>query len=376
MPDRYRYIDQQEEWDAVANRLAESPRLALDTERNGRFAYRESVCLIQISDGAGTYLLDPLAVKDLTSLGRILADDSVLVAIHGCEEDIRFLHRDFGFEISNLFDTGMAARLLGMARPNLGAVLQEYCGVNIAKDPRLQMSNWGLRPLSRPALDYAAADVHHLLTLIDELDYRLTKSGRQPWVREECDRLARLRLPPEEPLDTAYRRVRGWDSLDPRQLAILRELYAFRDGKACVWDLPVHQAASNDDLFAIAESCGVVNRGVGGMLASRCYGELAEAIQRGQEAPEVCKPARPDAPYEHWTPEGRERLRSLKRWRNELGDEFGLAVNHIWPTASLERIALDPFATRHELDGSQPEVRQWQRAEFGDSLAHLANAWQ
>ena len=371
MPDRYRYISEQAEWDAVAAELRESPRLALDTERNGRFAYRERICLIQISDGKRTYLLDPITVDDLSALGNILSDGSVVKALHGSEEDVRFFHRDFGFTVSNLFDTGMAARFLGVARPNLGAVLEEFCGVAIPKDRQLQMSHWGLRPLSRAALDYAASDVHHLLTLVDELDYHLAKTGRQGWVREECQRISALRHPPEEPLDTAYRRVKGWDSLDPRQMAVLRELYAFRDGKACVWDMPVHQAASNDDLLTVAQSDGVVERGIGGMLARRCFGELVDAIQRGMDGPEEPKPERPDAPPEPWTPDSRERLRSLKQWRGRLSNELGIAVSHLWPTPSLERLALQPNRIDHELAGGEGEVRRWQRAEFGEELTRL-----
>ena len=371
MPDRYRYISEQADWDDVAAQLANSPRLALDTERNGRYAYRERICLIQISDGRRTILLDPLNVRDLTALGRILGDASVLKALHGSEEDIRYFHSDFGFAVRNLFDTGMAARLLGVARPNLGAVLEEFCGVAIPKDRKMQLSHWGLRPLSRAALDYAASDVHHLLTLVDELDYRLAKAGRQAWVREECERISALRHPPEEPLETAYRRVKGWDSLDTRQMAVLRELYTFRDDKACVWDLPVHQAASNDDLLVLAQSEGVVERGVGGMLAARCFGELRDAIQRGMDGREEPKPERPAPPSDQWTPDCRERLRSLKRWRGRRSDELGIAVSHIWPTPSLERLALQPDGIDYELAGGNGEVRRWQRAEFGEELTRL-----
>ena len=376
MRNRYRYINEQAEWDAVAVKLQESARLALDTERNGRYAYRERICLIQISDGSDTYLLDPLTVGDLSALGRILGDESVVKALHGSEEDIRFFDRDFGFYVNNLFDTGMAARFLGVARPNLGAVLEEFCGVVIPKDRQLQMSHWGLRPLPRAALDYPASDVHHLLTLVDELDYRLEKTGRQGWVREECERVSALRHPPEEPLDTAYRRVKGWDSLDQRQMAVLRELYAFRDGKACVWDIPVHQAANNDDLLALAQSDGIVERGTGGMLAGRCFGELLDAIQRGLDGPEEPKPERPDAPPEPWTPERRERLKSLKRWRAKLSGDLGIAVSHIWPTPSLERISMRPDLLCRELAGGEGEVRRWQNAEFGDSLMALVENWQ
>ena len=373
LPNHYLYINNQDDWNAAAVALGAAPRLGLDTERNGRFAYQERICLIQISDGRQTYLLDPLAVDDLTALGRILADPSVLKALHGSEEDIRFFDRDFGFSVSNLFDTGMAARFLGVSRPNLGAVLEEFCGVRIAKDPKMQVSHWGLRPLSRPALDYAAGDVHYLLPLVDELEYRLDKAGRTDWVREECERVEALRHPPEEPPETAFRRVKGWDSLHPREIAVLRELYIFRDDKACVWDLPPTIAASNNDLLTLAQSDGIVPRGIGGMLAGRCYAELLDAIRRGFDGPEEPRPERRDAGADAWTPERRERLKALKRWRTGLSQELELAVSHVWPTPSLERLSLRPEELDYELAGGDGEVRRWQRAEFGDSLAQLVN---
>ena len=353
--------------------LRQAPRLAVDTERNGRFAYRERICLIQISDGRGTYLLDPLSVKGLDALGGLLADEAVAIVMHGSEEDVRYFDRDFGFPVNNLFDTGLAARFLGVSRPNLGAVLEEFCGVEIAKDPKLQVSHWGLRPLSGPALDYAASDVHHLLPLADELEYQLGKLGRAEWVQEECGRIEALRYPPEEPLETAFRRVRGWEGLNPREAAVLMELYAFRDGKACAWDVPPTMATSNGDLLELAQCDGSPPLGIGGMLASRCFGELMEAIERGMTAPEEPKPPRPDRSSEVWTHESRERLKALKHWRTELGQELELAVSHIWPTPSLERIALKPDRLDYELNGGDGEIRRWQREEFGDGLSRLVS---
>ena len=371
MRNQYSYISEQGDWDAVAEELRQAPRLALDTERNGRFAYRERICLIQISDGRATYLLDPLGVKNIDVLGGLLADEEVAIVMHGCEEDVRYFDRDFGFEVTNLFDTGLAARFLGVSRPNLGAVLEEFCGVGIVKDPKLQVSHWGLRPLSGPALDYAASDVHHLLPLADELEYRLDKLGRVGWVREECERVEALRHPPEEPLETAFRRVKGWEGLSPREAAVLQELYAFRDGKACAWDVPPTQAASNGDLLALAQCGGNPPRGIGGMLASRCFGELMEALQRGMAGPEAPRQPRPDRGGDPWTPESRERLKALKQWRMGLSVELDLAVSHIWPTPSLERIALRPERMGHELAGADGEVRQWQRDEFGAELIKM-----
>ena len=368
---QYRYISEQDDWDAVASELRQAPRLALDTERNGRYAYRERICLIQISEGSETYLLDPLAVKDLSALGQLLADDSVGKVLHGSEEDVRFFDRDYGFTVSNLFDTGLAARFLGVTRPNLGAVLEEFSGVAIEKDPRLQVSHWGLRPLSGPALDYAAGDVHHLLPLADELEYRLEKLNRVDWVREECERIEALRHPPDEPLETAFRRIKGWETLNLRQVTILQELYAFRDGKACVWDVPPTQAASNNDLLAMAQASGPPPRGVGGMLATRCFGELMEAIERGRTGPELPRTPRSESSHDGWTADRRERLKVLKQWRGQLGQELDLAVSHIWPTPSLERIAVRPEELNRELSGGDGEVRRWQGVEFGPGLSEL-----
>jgi ribonuclease D len=98
-----------------------------------------------------------------------------------------------------------------------------------------------------------------------------------------------------------------------------------------------------------------------------------EAIERGMTAPEAPKPPRPDRSSEVWTHESRERLKALKQWRTELGQELELAVSHIWPTPSLERIALKPDRLDYELDGGDGEIRRWQREEFGDGLSRLVS---
>lgn len=377
MPQQYSYIDRQDEWDAAAGGLRQSAEVALDTERNGRFAYQECICLIQICDGRRTMLADPLRIGTLTDFGELLADPAVGKVIHGSDEDVRFFHSDFGCAVDGLFDTGVAARFLGVRRPNLAAVLEEFAGVVIPKDPRLQASNWAQRPLPQAALDYAASDVHYLLPLADELRYRLEKAGRLDWVMEECQRIQELRHPPQEPLETAFRRIKGWETLNGREAAILQELYAFRDGKACFWNLPPTIAASNADLLELARSGGATPRGVGGMLTGRCYGELLEAIERGMENPEIPRPLRAEPANSGWTAERRERLGILKGWRNALAQQLGLAVNHIWPTASLERMALGQSDVEQELANDNREVRRWQRGEFGEGLRQLArqNGW-
>ena len=157
LPNKYRYIDTQSGWDDVAAGLREVGELALDTERNGRFAYRERICLIQLSDGVQTFLIDPLAIDDLSAFGELLADESIVKVIHGSDEDIRFFDSDFGFAVSNLFDTGLAARFLGVARLTWGRCWRSLPGLSFRKTSVCKLRTGGCgrcrgrRWITRPA---------------------------------------------------------------------------------------------------------------------------------------------------------------------------------------------------------------------------------
>ena len=150
-------IDDQQSWQNIAAKLESEPLLALDTESNSLHAYRERVCLIQIATAREIFLLDPLAVTDLSALGRLLANSSITKVAHGSDYDVRCLHRDYGFTVRSLFDTEIAARFLGSSRTNLASVLEGFLSVEIPKSRSLQTSDWGRRPLSPLAMDYASS---------------------------------------------------------------------------------------------------------------------------------------------------------------------------------------------------------------------------
>ncbi len=122
-------VTNQANWEEIAASLGRETELALDTESNSLYVYRERVCLIQIGTGEETFLLDPLAVDDLSSLGRLLADPSLVKVLHGSDYDLRSLNRDYGLTIQGLFDTQVAARFLGSATPNLASVLENSLGI-------------------------------------------------------------------------------------------------------------------------------------------------------------------------------------------------------------------------------------------------------
>lgn len=365
-----RLIDDQSSWELVAEKLAVEPLLALDTESNSLHAYRERVCLIQLATGGESFLLDPLAVNDLSALGSLLADPSITIVAHGSDYDVRCLHRDYGFTMQSLFDTELAARFLGGSKTNLSSVLEGFLGVDIPKSRALQTSDWGRRPLSQPALDYAVGDVQYLPKLASDLKHRLTEFRRLDWVMEECRRLEQVRQAPPNPPEVQMLRIKGSSRLAPRSLAVLKELFLFREEEARRMDCPPFRVLSNEAMITLANSPDLELhkvRGLPGGIARRAGGLIREALQRGKNGPEVYRSSLPN--HNPWDAGSHARLRSLKEWRTRQGASLELDPALIWPAASLERLALawNGSAAESPDEGAQ-EVRDWQRREFSQEL--------
>ena len=364
-------IVDQEAWKDTAARLAAEDELAFDTESNSSHSYRGSICLIQIGGSGENLLVDPLAVKDLSRLGDILADPGITKVFHGADYDLRSLDRDYGFRVRGLFDTEVAAVFLGETRPNLGAVLERFLGVSIPKDPKLQRSNWALRPLTAEASEYAVNDVAYLRRLAQELRRRLVEMGRLEWVEEECRRMEAVRSSSPEPPESAFRRIKGSHRLDGRELAVLLELYVFRDEEARALDCPPFRVIRNETLLEMARSPTTPLERVPGLsphLVRRHGALIRSALARGRDGPEFERPARTDRLYP-WTPEAKRRSQALKQWRRDRGAELGLDSSLVWPTVSLERIALEPEEWHSEIaNDGHGDVRCWQRQEFAGAL--------
>ena len=180
MPSRpdIEYVAEPDALQRITNDILRSPFVSVDTESNGFFRYPERVCLVQMATETGCYLVDPLAVDTAELLGRILHDPSIKKILHSGDNDIRTLDREWGLTIVNLYDTSIGARFLGLEKLGLGNVAEEVIGLKLAKDKRLQRADWGLRPLSDEALEYAASDVLYLKQLMDELVRRTDALGR------------------------------------------------------------------------------------------------------------------------------------------------------------------------------------------------------
>ena len=152
----------------MARDLLSQAQVAVDTESNSLFAYREQVCLVQFSTAEKDYLLDSLALQDLRCLEPLFSSPAIEKVFHAAEYDLICLRRDFGFTFANLFDTMVAARILGRDGVGLGAMLEAEFGLHL--DKRYQRANWGERPLKPALLAYARLDSHYLVALRQRLE--------------------------------------------------------------------------------------------------------------------------------------------------------------------------------------------------------------
>ena len=274
----------------LAPRLARESHLALDTESNSFYAYRERICLLQVSTPADDFIIDPLAVHDLSPLAPVMASPAVEKIFHAASNDIGGLHRDFGFEFENVFDTALAFGMLGREKLGLAGILQEHFGVEL--DKRYQRHNWARRPLSADELDYARLDSHYLIPLRHILTERLSAeclidSARGAF-RGACAQ--RLERRPFRAGD--YVRIRGSRALPQAGRRILRALYCFREDQARTSDRAPFRVLGNETMLSLAasppESLAALARRKGvpqGFQRGRGAEELFAVIQKAAERP-------------------------------------------------------------------------------------------
>jgi len=356
----------------VCESLRTETELALDLEADSLHHYREKVCLIQLSNRADTWLIDPLLVQDIGPLALLLSNPSLMTVFHGGDYDIRSLHRDFGITVANMFDTMIAAQFAGSTEFGLAALLRSNFGIEL--DKRFQKADWSKRPLTPEMADYAAHDTAHLLQLADLLREALQRLGRSTWVAEECALIVANRMAEkgDEPL---FMRCKGAGKLQRRSLAILEELLQLRDLQSRELDRPPFKVMPAEALLALAEKEPESlheMQGIAGLspkLLER-YGKLLlEAVQRGKAVPEERLPCYPRNSGET-SPGIKTRMSLLKRWRDEFSTSLKLSPGLIAPNWLLERIAEQRPATMEQLAAVQG-IRRWQTEVWGDAILSI-----
>jgi ribonuclease D len=370
------YLERQADFDGFSATLTGVPLMAVDTEAASFHRYQDRIYLIQLSTRTVTAVVDPLGVADLSALGRLLADPAVEVLFHDADYDLRILDRDYGFQATNLFDTRIAAQLLNEPGIGLAALLEKYLGVTL--DKKYQRADWSVRPLLPEMLAYAADDTRHLPRLRDILKDKLIVTGRWGWAAEEFRLLEAVRWTPAGPPAEAYLRLKGARALRGHQLAVLRELFAWRESVADQLDRAPFRVLQNEAMLAIAKAMPADEAALRDLKVlspdqlRRRGGELLEAVARGVRASadtlpvfERGKRPPPDLAFD-------ARLERLKQVRNALAERLELAPGVLCPNGHLETIArLEPKSIG-ELS-EVPDMRNWQREVVGKELVEALN---
>ncbi len=368
----FQLVESQAAFDEVISAVSREPVVAIDTEAASFHRYHDRVYLIQLSDRKQTWVIDPLAVPDLSAFGRLMADPAVEVDFHDADYDLRLFYKEYQFEARGLFDTRITAQLLGMPSIGLAALLEESFG--LTPDKRFQRADWSIRPLTGPMLDYAAGDTSHLVELRDILRNRLIEMGRLAWAEEEFKLVEGTRWEPAEtdPRVT-FMKLKGARALERRALALLRELYEWRETTASEIDRASFRVMGNEVLLMLAEhpvadldALGRL-RGVGREALGRWGEAILEAIRRGEAVPDEELPKFERGPRRVIDPEFDARMDKLKAARNAEAERLALQPGVLCPNGTLEQVAGLQPKTLEEL-AEAPSLRAWQRQEIGAAL--------
>jgi ribonuclease D len=360
---------------SLLRRLRAEPLVAIDTEAASFHRHRDRVYLLQISTRHDTWLVDPLGVAGLPGFGGLLADPAVECVFHDADYDLRLLGKEFGFQAARLFDTRVAAQFLNEPGIGLASLLEKHFGVR--PDKRFQRADWSARPLTPPMLDYAATDTRHLPALRDLMLDQLKALGRFAWFEEECAILTQVRWPEPEPPEVEALRAKGARALNPRALAVFREIHVWRAAVAEELDRAAFRIMGNEVMVALAErpptDAGALGgvRGVGRDIVERRGAEILHAIGRGLALPDADLPRFPRTPRHRPDPAFVARLERLKATRAILVTRIGLPPGIISPNWLLEAIARAAPTTLEQLAAVEG-IRRWQVGELGVELLAAA----
>ena len=327
--------------------------LALDTEADSLHAYPEKVCLIQISIAGHDRMVDPLSGINLAPLLEALNAHELIM--HGADYDLRLLEKHHKFIPSAIFDTMLAARLLGEKQFGLSSLAEKFLGVKLDKGP--QKADWARRPLTERMEAYARNDTRHLKSLADKLKLELQRKNRLAWHQEWCARLIEECTRPQPADADGIWRVKGSSKLGRPALAVLREIWHWRERKATASNRPPFFILSHDKLSEIA-AAAAAHRPVENLLPPRMSPgrreSLLAAVKTGLAVPPANQPEILRQKFQRPTEAEFRRYHQLEKLRDHRARELGIDPTLIASRATLGELSRD-------WDKHAPELMSWQR---------------
>jgi ribonuclease D len=363
------FVNQQAVFEKILLDLKGEKTLAVDTEANSLYAYREQVCLIQISSSTKDYILDPLALEDISPLGEVFSNPGIEKIFHASEYDILIMYDEYQFGFQNLFDTMLAAQILGRNKLGLDALLEEIVGIQVNK--KYQRANWGKRPLSEDMLQYAQIDTHYLLKIRHTLAAELEKKGLTPIATEDFSRACRVHRQDREERLAPYWRINGARKLPPQKAAVLIKLFEYREQVARKRNQPVFKVISSQTLLSLAEQCPtsaqqLLKLDLVGKNALRRHTEgLVQAISAGLASDPVRPPRRERADDSFFA-----REKALRDWRKQTAQKMNVNSAVVLPRELLYALVSTNPANGQELAKVLADV-PWRLERFGEDILSI-----
>ena len=364
------YLDQVKEVDRFLSEISDVTELALDTEGASFHRFLDRIYLLQLSTREKSAIIDPLPIGSPAKLGALLESKKVEVVFHDADYDLRLLHQDYGWHVTNIFDTRVASQLLGIKSFGLAALLEQFFDVKL--DKKHQRADWSMRPLTPDMLLYAAQDTRFLLQLKDHMKGELKRRGRLHWAEEEFARLEGTRWEAEESME-GFLRLKGARDLSRRELAVLREVANWRDTVAAQLDRATFRVMGNEVLFEIARRApkntaelGAIKGMPKGML-DRAGADIVAAIRHGMEAPEADLPKFPKGQRWNKDRDFDEKVARLKSVRDAAATRLELDPGVLCSRERLENIARSGAKAVADL-AAVPDLRRWQVEEMGEGF--------
>ncbi|MHC1768450.1 MAG: ribonuclease D [Verrucomicrobiia bacterium] len=331
-------IQTEHELAALLPKIHGSGWIAVDTEADSLHAYPEKLCLLQISTPDTHALVDPLFGGNLAPLLEAVRPKTLL--LHGADYDLRLLHRTYQFVPSKIFNTMWAARLLGYREFGLQSLVKHHLGVALEKGP--QKMNWAMRPLPDRMAIYALNDTRFLHPLAEILRADLKAAGRLTWLEEVCSTLIMECSSARAPDPDSLWRIKGSDRLPPQSMAVLRELWLWREEEAIAANKPPYFILSHERLVALSAAASqgrpakpLLPNHVPAKRAAR----LLEAVERGLRVP-ASKYPRPRRPKGiRLTRPQQTTFDTLRKLRDERAADLGLDASILASKADLVQVA-------------------------------------
>jgi ribonuclease D len=364
------YLDKPEAVERFLTEISDIKELALDTEGASFHRFLDRIYLLQISTRDRSAIIDPLPIGSPARLGLLLQSNGVEVVFHDADYDLRLLHQDYGWHVTNIFDTRIASQLLGIKSFGLAALLEQYFDVKL--DKKHQRADWSMRPLTPDMLEYAAQDTRYLLQLKDHLKTELGRRGRLHWAQEEFARLEGTRWEAEESME-GFLRLKGARDLSRRELAVLREVANWRDVVAAELDRATFRVMGNEALFELARRTPrsvselAAIKGMPKGMIDRAGSNIVAAVRRGMEVPEAELPKFPKGQRWNKDRDFDDKVARLKAVRDAAATRLELDPGVLCSRERLENVARSGAKTIEEL-AAVPDLRRWQIEEMGDGF--------